>query len=264
MDGSLTRKDFHSSGRLNRLGAHIALHDTISSTNDWLKARAGELPDGTIVAAEMQTAGRGRRGRAWLAPRGSSVLMSVLLIESIESPLPRYASLLAAVSVARAVRTETGLEARIRWPNDLTLGGRKFAGVLVETTVLAGRGRAVIVGIGINCLQQKGQFPPELSDKATSLEIESGRPVRRDRVAAGIVGALDEQMARVLDGANVRLMLEEWRRLCADWGARATLIQDSRTYQGTIADVTETGDLIVQLDDGRRAHFEAASTTRSW
>ncbi len=263
-------RDLLATGPLHRLGRRVIVLERTGSTNQLLLEAADRLPDGTIVTAEYQTAGRGRFGRRWIAPRGATVALSVLLHEPANSPIVADLWLRAAVAAARAIEAATSLSVDLRWPNDLLIHGRKVGGILVESTPLTatpgcGRrrapadARALVVGIGINCLQQRGHFPVWLRDRATSLEIESPVPVDRPRVAGQLVARLDAVFARRSPDARLR---DEYARRCDDLGKRVTLIHDARTYRGTVVEIAGDGSLIVQLDDGGRRHFASATTTR--
>jgi len=260
----LCAEDLLAAGPLQRIGQRVLCFETLDSTNTFLLQRAEELCDGTVAVAEQQTAGRGRLGRRWHAPRGAAILMSVLLREPAGSRLAAWAGLLAAEAAAEAIAASTDCVPTIRWPNDLLLGGRKVGGVLVETCALGGGRRGVVLGIGINCLQQRGHFPAELRDKATSLELESRHPIDRAAVAAVLVRWLDLWVMRVGRQEGGRELGAAWRARCEDIGRRVRLEQDGRAYSGTALDIDEHGDLIVQLDEGGRRHFAAATTTRSW
>ena len=151
------------------LGRRLIVLDEVDSTNDYLMERAAELEDGAIVIAESQSAGRGRRGRAWVAPRSAALLFSILVKanDSFGSgEFPRLTHL-AAVAVAGGIEG-----AQIKWPNDVYLDGRKLAGILVEA-----RGDCAVVGIGVNVDTRAEEFPDDLDYPATSLRIASARPV---------------------------------------------------------------------------------------
>lgn len=264
--------DLLACGPLRRLGRNvIALRET-ASTNQLLLDHAHELPDGTLATAEYQTAGRGRFGRRWHAPRGATIALSVLLHEPGASPLVADIWLRAAIAAARAIEALLPLTVDLRWPNDLQLHGRKVGGVLVESRPVApqtgrpagstrsgGLDRALVIGIGINCLQHRGHFPPELRERATSLEIESTQPVDRAGLAGRLVAELD---AVVADRRPDPALREEYAQRCHDLGQRVTLIENARSYCGTVVEIDRDGGLIVQLDDGGRRHFASATTTR--
>ncbi|MGE0480986.1 MAG: biotin--[acetyl-CoA-carboxylase] ligase [Phycisphaerae bacterium] len=252
----------------------------IDSTNAFLLKHAAALPDGTIATAEVQTAGRGRQGRRWSAPRGSSVLLSALLHEPAGSVLHAWATLVAALAVRDGIAASTECRPTLRWPNDLVVGRRKLAGVLAESApfparepggridaaiAAGGATRALVIGIGVNCLQQRGHFSAELAEKATSLEIESQKPVARTAVAAAILRALDAWLTTAAAGAAGREQLRSaWRSHCQDIGNHVRVTEDGRAYSGTVLDINDEGDLILQLDEGGRRHFGAAITTRAW
>jgi len=258
----LTAADLLPHGPLRRVGRQLLLYDTLDSTNTLLLSRAHELADGTVAHAEFQTAGRGRLGRTWVAPRGSSVLLSVLLREPRDSPALMLGGLLAAVAACEAIETVTECCPAVRWPNDIMLAGGKVGGVLAESRAV-GPQRALVLGIGLNCLQQPGHFTGELAGRAISLESVSPRPVMRAAVAASLLNRLDAWLARVTAAANgwedVR---RAWQMRCDDFGRRITLAHDGRTYTGTALEISADGDIVVELDRGGRRCFSAAGTTR--
>ena len=264
----LTTTDLTAAGPLRRLGTHLVCLGDVDSTNTYLRQRADLLPDGAVVSAEWQSAGRGRHGRRWLAPRGSSVMLSILLHESTDSPLLGGATLAASLAVCEALAAATTCTMMLRWPNDLVSNGRKLAGVLAESTPLAGdappdRRRALIIGIGVNCLQQAGHFPPELSESATALEIESATPIDRAAIAGALLARLDLRLCEYAESPAARQAIQHaWKARCHDLGARVDLRHDGRRHSGTVLDVSDQGALLVQLDVGGRRWFESATTTR--
>jgi BirA family transcriptional regulator, biotin operon repressor / biotin---[acetyl-CoA-carboxylase] ligase len=194
-----------------RIGRRIAVWNRVSSTNDLAAlAATSSSNEGLVVLAEEQSAGRGRRGRAWSSPPRSSILMSVLLFPSGTLAEPAWLTALGAVAVAEVVSEWTGREAAIKWPNDVRIDGRKVAGILVE------RGAGAVIGIGVNANLAVADFPDELRSTATSLQILNGTTVDRSELARDLIRSLDlfhERSRR--DGAAV---------LCAPWRARGELI----------------------------------------
>jgi len=283
MHHPLTENDLFPNGPLNRLGQQVLVLDQIDSTNAVLLARAPALPDGTVAVTDYQTAGRGRQGRRWTAPRGSSILLSVLLIESGNSPLSLgeragesgpavpHAAMLTALAACEAIDACTDCQPALRWPNDLALGGKKLGGVLAESTPVGTampahpRARALVIGVGINCLQQPGHFQGELADKATSLEIESDQPIHRAALAHELLRQIDGRLAAcVREHRGWEQVRTAWKSRCDDLGARVTLQDGGQSFTGTVLDITADGDLLVQLDRGGRRHFGSATTTRLW
>ena len=176
--------------------------EEVDSTNTVCKRLAAdEAPDGTVVMADCQTAGRGRRGRSFSSPRGMGLYLSVLWRPACppESLLPLTA--LSAVAVCRAVERAGGVSPAIKWPNDLVLGGRKLGGILTELSLEGESGHVdyVIVGIGLNCRQRAEDFPPELADMATSLDMALPQQVKRSALAAALMEELDLLRTEVLE-----------------------------------------------------------------
>lgn len=264
MHRPLSIADFPPPGELVRLGRAIHCFETIDSTNAFLLSHAAGLFDGALAVAEQQTAGRGRLRRTWAAPRGSSVLLSVLLHEAVNSKLLRDATMVASLATCRAIEDSTGCRPTVRWPNDLVIGRRKLAGVLAESTPLADDRRALVIGVGLNCLQQRGHFAGELAEKATSLEIESATAIDRGAVARALVRQLDRALTRAANAGGLAEARGEWLARCEDRGQPVTLLVGRQTHRGTIVDIDPGGDLIVQLDTGERKAFEAATATRHW
>jgi len=147
---------------------------------------AGDETEGAIAVAEEQTEGRGRLGRTWEAPAGTSVLVSILLLPEVEAPKLPELSLVAGGAVAEAIAEVTGLEPAIKFPNDVLVGGRKVAGILAESS----EGR-VVLGIGVNANQTLEQLPEDVQAQPTSLSLELGEPVSRVRLLAAILLQLE-------------------------------------------------------------------------
>jgi BirA family biotin operon repressor/biotin-[acetyl-CoA-carboxylase] ligase len=169
-----------------RVGRRIAVWSRVTSTNDLaIRAAGSTANEGLVVLAEEQSAGRGRRGRAWTAPPGSSILMSVLLFPPEDLDGTAWLTALGAVATAEVVASATGRDAQIKWPNDVRVEGRKVAGVLVE------RGQGAVIGIGLNANIDAAGFPPELCATATSLRILSGGLIDRSELARALIQRLD-------------------------------------------------------------------------
>jgi BirA family transcriptional regulator, biotin operon repressor / biotin---[acetyl-CoA-carboxylase] ligase len=170
----------------HRVGRRVAVWNRVTSTNDLAVRAAGSMAnEGLVVLAEEQSAGRGRRGRVWSAPPGASILMSVLLFPPSALAETAWLTALGAVATAEVVAGRTGLDARIKWPNDVRVGGRKIAGILVE------RGQGAVIGIGLNANLGPADFPGDLADSATSLRILTGHPIDRSDLARALIERLD-------------------------------------------------------------------------
>jgi BirA family biotin operon repressor/biotin-[acetyl-CoA-carboxylase] ligase len=177
-----------------RFGHIYRYEELCASTQRLLRA---DDPEGVVAAAEEQTEGRGRLGRSWHAPHGTSVLVSVVLRPAVDPPRLPELSLVAGAAVAEAIAETTGLEPAIKLPNDVLLGGRKVAGILAE----AGDGR-VALGIGVNANQTAEQLPRDVQTDATSLRVELGRPVDRPTLLAAILLRLERDYDEWVTGSR--------------------------------------------------------------
>ncbi len=228
------------------VGCVVHALDTVDSTQTVLARLASEgAPEGTVVTARHQTGGRGRRGRCWWDAPGQSLLMSVLLRPPIPAAHAPQLSLVAGLAVADALGTATGVEARIRWPNDVLVDRRKICGVLPEAVSNPdGRVRHVLLGMGINVGQE--EFPDGLRAHATSLRLATGVAHDQGRILAVLLEALGGRYCEWLAGgfAGVR---DEWRRRAGTLGERVRT-PDGR--EGVAMDVAEDGALLVDAGEG--------------
>ena len=247
-----------------RIGRQIRYLPTTDSTNDevWrlLDDQSASVDqDGCVVFAEHQTAGRGRLGRSWHAPRGASLLMSIGLLDDSLGSGPEL-GLIAAVCIWEALTEMTDLRPLIKWPNDILVGDRKLAGVLVESRLLRDGRQGHVIGLGVNCLQHSGHFPAELMGQATSIELESSRPVDRTGLAVALLAHLDRWLARPRTWHEGELRAAWLARANAP-GCHVVLTSRGRSYSGTIIDVDPVAALIVRLDNGDVCCFNAADTS---
>ena len=177
------------------------------------KTVSGSAPHGTLAVAEFQSAGKGRLGRRWQAPEGSSVMMSLLLKPEFE---PRYASMLTVVmglSVAQAIQ-KTGTEVSIKWPNDVVMSRRKICGILTEMGLNGAKIREVVIGVGINVNLK--EIPSELQDKATSLYLETGKTYDRIQILAQVLECFEENYETFIRTCSLSGMVEEYNKLLAN------------------------------------------------
>jgi BirA family biotin operon repressor/biotin-[acetyl-CoA-carboxylase] ligase len=246
-----------------RVGRVIRVLDETGSTNDdAFAAAAAEKPDavdGLVIFAEHQRAGRGRHGRSWASPRGASLLASVLLFGDDDMARAGLLTLAAGIAVCDAVREATTVWPVLRWPNDVWCGGKKLAGVLAETRAAEPGRRAWVIGIGLNCYQHRDHFPPELRDRATSLDLETSDPVDRIAAARALLRALDDWLDRCETAPDAREIIRtEWLERAEPLGERIVLVEDGRRFDGRTVDVDPHEGLLVQLDRGGRRWFDAA------
>jgi BirA family biotin operon repressor/biotin-[acetyl-CoA-carboxylase] ligase len=212
---------------------NIEVHSSIDSTQTLLVTHGGR--DGRVVVADHQTAGRGRAGRSWLDVPGAMLMFSSLL-RDIPASRAGLVSLQAGVAVAKAVGTVAGVEARLKWPNDVRIDGRKVCGILGE---LAPSGDYVVIGIGVNVGHDDGDLP--LTIDATSVRIAAGSAPRRDDLCVAILRELD---GLVVGGA----WLESYRSLCDTIGSQVRVELQDEQFEGVATEVRPDGTLVV---DGR-------------
>jgi len=251
--------------RLGRLASTVLFFETIGSTNEEAVARSvsprgagpgsaglpGERSEGLVIVADEQTSGRGRRGHTWFSPAGSGLYVSVVLAPATARIDPARATTLltlaVGVALAEGIEQATGLRVDLKWPNDLQVSRRKLGGILAESSGGGDRSGTVVVGYGLNVLS--AAFPPELRDRATSLESELGRAIDRYHLLAETLAALSQRYEDLLAG-RFDAILDAWRQLApAASGARVTWMTNVGTASGVTAGIDDLGALLVRIDE---------------
>ncbi len=226
------------------VGRNLIYRPSVTSTNDVvLKLAAAGAPEGTVVLAGEQTAGRGRLQRTWLSPRGN-IAFSVLLYPTLER-LP-YLIMVSSLAVARAIESAAGVTAGIKWPNDVQVNGRKVCGILIENHIRDRDVRSVI-GIGINV----GTYPadlPSTATSATSLEQEAGRSISKADLLAALFAEMD-RLYTLLPG-RPGLVYRAWQRRLVTLGKPVKVISGTEVIIGVAEDVNRDGSLRLRLPDG--------------
>nr|WP_305042159.1 biotin--[acetyl-CoA-carboxylase] ligase [Geoalkalibacter sp.] len=230
------------------VGHELVYFSETDSTNIQAQ-RLGEegAPDGTVVVADGQSAGKGRLGRRWHSPPGVNLHLSVLLRPAVPPQRAPQLSFVAAVAVARAIREYCGLAADVKWPNDLLLDGRKVAGLLSEMNAESERIHYVVLGLGINVNLEAHQFPEDLRYPATSLKLATGRRWPRAPLARLLLQHLDQLYAQFL-GEGFAPIARQWEELCPWQGRRIEVDRGADRVQGLFAGIDEQGALL--LDEG--------------
>jgi BirA family transcriptional regulator, biotin operon repressor / biotin---[acetyl-CoA-carboxylase] ligase len=234
--------------KTEKIGRTVFCYDIVDSTNEEAKRQALKgAPSGSLFLAEQQTCGKGRLGRSWVSPPGTGMWFSVLLRPEV---LPRNiaaTTLLAGTAVCGAVREVTGCDVKIKWPNDIVAGTRKISGILTEMNVTKGCAEFAVVGIGVNV--NSTAFPEELRDKATSIFLETGRPVRRIALLQEILRRLELLLKENACGLGASF-LEQYKADCVSLGRQVGFRHGGVLMTGTAVDISPEGELIVRLPDG--------------
>ena len=233
--------------RLEPFGRRLLWYAEITSTNDVAASLADAgAEEGTVVAADAQTAGRGRQGRVWVSPPGAGLYVSIVL-----RPWRDVASLLtlaAGVALSEGIEAATGLATHVKWPNDVYVSDRKLAGILAEAGSSGAGLHHVIVGCGINVLP--AAFPPEIARRATSIESELGRPIDRGLVLAECLASLAARYAD-LQARRASAVVEAWRRRAAlTFGRAVEWDANGAVRRGVAENIDDVGALLVRTDAG--------------
>lgn len=232
------------------LGHNICYRDSIDSTNTLAKGLANEgCPNGLVVVAEEQGAGKGRLSRGWISPYAKGIWFSVVLKPPF---LPQEASkctLLAAVAVVKAVNKIAGVHAAIKWPNDILLMGRKLVGILTEMNAEFGHINYVVIGTGINTNATPDDYPEDVKDIAVSVADAAIEQFTRVDLLCDILKNMEDLYEKaLLDGFAP--ILEEWRKYSCTLGQEVKVMAPDCTYFGKAEDIDEDGLLIVRKVDG--------------
>lgn len=235
-----------------RFGRRVEYRESVGSTNDLAKEFArGGAPEGLLVIADEQTAGKGRLGRSWSTPKGTALAMSLLLRPSLPPYQAPRITLVAAVAVAEAVRDVTGLTVGIKWPNDLQIAGRKFCGILTEMEGEWERVAFVICGMGLNVNLPVERLDPAYGGSATSLMAATGKPVGRALLAQAILARFEHAYDLLLAG-RFEQVLDQWRRLSVTLGQDVRVLgsDGSPALEGVAEEIDADGALLVRLPSG--------------
>jgi BirA family transcriptional regulator, biotin operon repressor / biotin---[acetyl-CoA-carboxylase] ligase len=246
----LADRGYRSPMHERRIGHRVERHTSIGSTND----RARELLEGadghgSVVVAEEQTSGRGRRGRTWLSPSGRNLLMSVALVPELAATDAWRLGLATALAVAEACDAVASVA--LKWPNDIVAAadGRKLGGLLIETMAEGDRLSGAVLGIGINVNWQRAEMPSELQPDATSLADLAGGPVDREALLDRLLGGLEAEIASIEAGNSP---LERYRARCSTLGSAVSVETVEGPVHGRAVDLDSTGALVVEDRQGDR------------
>ena len=241
------------------LGNKIIFLPTVDSTNNEIKRLVTKkYAQGLTVVAEQQTNGKGRLGRTWHSPSGSGLWFSFLLYPDL-SPLHIAGITLACgMGVCIAIRKYTGLDAFIKWPNDIIIGNKKVCGILTEMSAEADKINYAIVGIGINV--NTSDFPKDICHKATSLMLEKGTKIDKTALFCFILAETEKYLNDYIQNYGIYI-IDEYKKYCATLHRKVSVVRGRNTIQGTAVDIAETGDLIIKCADGKLMNIHSGEVT---
>ena len=245
----ITAEEISSRLHTNWMAENCIYLESVDSTNNYAKRIAEDgTPSGTLVVADEQTGGKGRRGRSWSTPKGSNIAMTLLLRPRFRPEHASRMTLLAAMAVTCGIRRVTGLDAGIKWPNDVVVNGHKVCGILTEMNTEVDYINYVVIGIGINVNQK--EFPEEIREIAGSLKLSAGHPVARAGLIASIMEELEDLYEVFLKTEDLSALKDEYNRNCVTCGHEIRVLEPGHEYTGMTDGINDLGELVVKKADG--------------
>ncbi len=227
------------------------LHEAqMDSTNEVAK-RAGNngAEHGTVFWADTQTAGKGRRGRSWYSHEADNLYFTILLRPPVAPDKASMLTLVMAYAVTVAVRETIGLEAQIKWPNDIVVAGKKICGILCEMKLDGARLDYCVAGVGVNVGRQ--EFAEDIRDKATSLEEQCGAKIDRKGLLQAILGYFERGYEEFLHCGDLSFLQEEYNEWLVNQNRQVRVLEPQGEYEGVAKGITSTGELLVEGADGQ-------------
>ena len=259
----MTEHEIRYGLRTEIIGKSIEIHNRVESTNQLALERGYDgAVEGTLILAERQTAGRGRHARTWFSPHGSSLLASLIFRHRILADQVGVPSLMAAVSIANAVRELTELPAMISWPNDVLIHGKKISGVLTELDYDRDRQPFFVLGLGVNVNIADAEFPLPLRSSATSLQIECGRDVSRVSVLRTILHYLEDNYLHLKYGRTTAIV-DSAIRLSVTIGKRVKLETLGDSFNGVAERIDAKGRLVLRERSGELRVFSSGDVVHA-
>ena len=227
----------------------ILYYKELDSTNTKIKELAKEgAESGTVVVADRQTAGKGRRGRTWDSPGGTNIYMSILLRPEVKPSQAPMLTLVMAYSIAKVLQKQGYCDVQIKWPNDLILSGKKICGILTEMELNGEEISHVIVGVGINANVK--EFPTELTDKATSLYLEKGQEVDRKQLIQEIAERFEADYKCFIETKDLAFLQEAYNEMLVNYGREVRVLEPGNEYTAYALGIHKNGELLVRKADG--------------
>ncbi|MGL6197358.1 MAG: biotin--[acetyl-CoA-carboxylase] ligase [Lachnospiraceae bacterium] len=230
-------------------GRPIIYFEETDSTNTQAKKLGDQdAGHGTLVIAESQSGGKGRRGRGWMSPAKGNIYMTILLRPDIEPSRAPMLTLVMAHSAAAAIHQITGLATQIKWPNDVIVERKKVCGILTEMSAEIDYINHVVIGIGINTNML--DIPTELAEKATSLAIEKGQQIERAALAAAIINQFEKDYEIFMESSNLCGLKDSYNRILVNKNKEVMIQEVNQEFRGEALGINESGELIVRREDG--------------
>lgn len=248
----MTEAEIKSLMHTDWVAKEVLYFDTIDSTN----IKAQELAEkgyqsGTLVVADKQESGKGRRGRSWVSPSGTGIFMTLMIKPDINPNNASMLTLVAALAVAKAITSVTGEEALIKWPNDIVVNGKKVCGILTEMNAQFDYINHIVVGIGINVHNES--FPEEISQMASSLMIEAGgKRFHRAQIIAETMSYFEQYYDTFLKTQDLSALVREYDKLLVNRNKSVRVLDPKEPFDGKAMGITPKGELIVDTWESRK------------
>lgn len=233
------------------LSGELCYYESIDSTNEEAKRKAAlGAPDESLFFADNQTAGKGRRGRTWISPKGEDIFFSLLLRPDLPVSCASMLTLIAAMAAAEVSEKYSGETCQIKWPNDIVLHNKKICGILTEMGLEMNEISYIVVGVGFNI--NRKEFPEEISEMGTSLFRETGKKIPRARFLADFIEGFMKRYHRFLREQNLASFVEEYESHLVNIGRKVKIIKKGQEKIRTALGINEKGELIVQDENGEK------------
>jgi BirA family biotin operon repressor/biotin-[acetyl-CoA-carboxylase] ligase len=244
----------------NRIGNQFHFFTSVDSTNDIAKKYAQQGGQaGAVFIAEEQTRGHGRMGRNWLSSPGKGIWMSLLLVPNRHDFALTLLNFVASLAVARTLEKKIpGVPVELKWPNDVLIDKKKVSGILVETSFQNTTLEFIVVGLGINVYHQPNDFPEDLKEKATSLQMVSDRPLSRIELIATFLNEF-EPLYDLLQSGKIDTILDDWKDHNHQLGKQIIIYQNSNQMNGVVLDFDEKGGIVIQNRQNEIIHVVSGS-----
>lgn len=248
----MTEAEIKSLMHTDWVAKEVLYFDTIDSTNTKAQELAEKgYPSGTLVVADKQESGKGRRGRSWVSPSGTGIFMTLMIKPDINPNNASMLTLVAALAVAKAITSVTGEEALIKWPNDIVVNGKKVCGILTEMNAQFDYINHIVVGIGINVHNES--FPEEISQMASSLMIEAGgKRFHRAQIIAETMAYFEQYYDTFLKTQDLSALVREYDKLLVNRNKSVRVLDPKEPFDGKAMGITPKGELIVDTWESRK------------